>query len=225
MRTLVVAAGAGLPSETAWTAAGIALQRRAQPAHEIVHELRRELAAQQVRAQVAHGVLMVVHGIGVLLEGAAGAGKSTLALELISRGHALVADDAVELQRPAPGILVGRAPATLAGFLEARGLGVLDVRGMHGARALRRHARLDLIVKLLPGRRAPTAAARLSGQRSTRRVLGEPVPVLSLPLQTGHNLPALVEAACLDRRLRLDGIEADAVLAARQARAIRRNRG
>lgn len=224
MATLIVAAGADLPSATAWTAAGIALQRRAQPAHEVVYELRRELAAQQARAQTVHGVLMDVHGAGVLLEGAAGAGKSTLALELISRGHALVADDAVELRRPAPGIVLGRAPATLAGFLEARGLGVLDVRGMHGARALRRQARLDLVVELVARRAAPSASARLSGQRSTRRILGEAIPVLSLPRQTGHNLPALVEAACLDRRLRLDGIEADAALTRRQARAIARQR-
>lgn len=229
MTTLIVAAGADLPSEPAWTAAGIVLQRRAQPAHLIVHELRRELAAQQAREQTVHGVLLAVHGTGVLLEGLAGAGKSALALELVSRGHALVADDAVELRRPAPGIVLGRAPATLAGFLEARGLGVLDVRRMHGARALRRQVRLDLIVALAAGRRPLSAGERLSGARAVRRVLGEPVPVLALPRppssgKGGHNLAALVEAACLDRRLRLDGIEADAVLARRQARAIAQQR-
>lgn len=193
----------------------------ALPAHEVVYALRRALMEQAPR-RVVHGVLLDVHGTGVLLSGPAGAGKSELALELLSRGHALVADDAVELWRPARGIVLGRAPGLLQGYLEARGLGVLDVRRMHGHRALRAQQRLDLVVRLVPGRgRRLRAGERLSGRRGTRRLLGEPVPMLSLPAQTGHNLAALVEAAALDRRLRLDGIEPDAALARRQARAIK----
>lgn len=193
------------------------------PAHEVVYALRRALAAQGPRKTV-HGVLVYVHGAGVLLEGPAGSGKSELALELLSRGHALVADDAVELARPAPGIVLGRAPPVLQGYLEARGLGILDVRRMHGAGALRARCRVDLVIRLAPGpARRLRAAERLAGRRSTRRLLGEPLPMLSLPAraQTGHNLAALVEAAALDRRLRLDGIEPDAALARRQARAIK----
>ena len=226
MTTLVVARGGALPHADAWTAAGVGLQHRDQPAHDIVLALRRDLAGRQARHEVVHGVLLEVHGVGVLIEGAAASGKSTLALDLLSRGHALVADDAVELVRPAPGIVLGRCPPVLRGFLEARGLGIVDVRRMHGPRAVRDQARLDLIVKLAQGRRPLRASERLAGRRSTRRLLGEPVPVLTLaaPARSpaaGHNLAALVEAACLDRRLRLDGIEADAALARRQARAIR----
>lgn len=223
---LIVARDAGARDPAPWTAAGIAVLQGEGPAHDIVQVLRQALLARAPQRTV-HGVMLEVHGTGVLIEGPAASGKSSLALELLSRGHALVADDAVELSRPAPGILLGRAPRLLRGYLEARGLGVLDVRRMHGARAVRGPRRLDLLIRLVPGRgRTLAAAERLAGRRSQRRLLGEPVPVLSLPVpagraQTGHNLAALVEAAALDRRLRLDGIEPDAELARRQARAIR----
>jgi HPr kinase/phosphorylase len=219
MATLMVAAGGALADETPWRDAGIELQRRDGPAHELVYALRRAAAAQAAAQQTVHGVFLEVHGVGVLVEGPAATGKSTLALDLVARGHALVADDAVELRRPAPGIVLGRCPPVLEGYLEARGLGVLDVRRMHGARAVRRQRRLDLVVRLAPRRGRASADARLSGRRSTRRLLGETLPALTLP-QTSHNLAALVEAACLDRRLRLDGIDADAALVRRQARAI-----
>jgi HPr kinase/phosphorylase len=220
MTPLIVVAGATLADERRWTAAGIAVEHRAAPAHEIAYALRRQAAAAG-RHTVLHGTFLHVHGAGVLLEGPAGAGKSALALELLARGHALVADDAVEFHRPAPSILVGRSPAVLSGYLETRGLGVLDVRRLHGARAVRAHARLDLVVRLARGRpRALTAAERLAGRRGLKRVLGEAVPVLTLPLR--HNLAALVEAACLDRRLQLDGLDAPAALEQRQARAIRK---
>jgi len=218
--TLIVAAGTQLRDPRPWSAAGIDVEHRPEPAHELVYALRCAAAAGG-RHAVLHGVFLEVHGVGVLLEGVAGSGKSALALELIARGHALVADDAVDVARPAPSILVGRSPAVIEGYLETRGLGVLDVRRMHGGRAVRSRARLDLIVRLQRGRvRALTAAERLGGRRAVRRVLGEPVPVLTLPLR--HNLAALVEAACLDRRLQLDGVDAPGALDRRQQRAIGR---
>lgn len=221
MARLVIAGGVTLQDPRRWVAAGIDVEPRTEPAHELVHAGRRELAAEG-RHAVLHGTFLHVHGVGVLLEGRAGAGKSALALELVARGHALVADDAVEFARPAPGVVVGRSPAVIEGYLETRGLGVLDVRRMHGARAVRSVAPLDLIVTLEPGRRrALTPDERLHGRRRTRRVLGEPVPVLVLG--RGHTLAALVEAACLDRRLQQDGVDAPRALARRQARAIRRD--
>jgi len=227
MATLVVARGGALPDEAPWRAAGIAIERRNEPAHEIVHALRRELAEQGCARAVVHGVLLDVHGVGVLLEGAAASGKSTLALELVTRGHRLVADDAVELARPAPGIVVGRCPDVLRGYVATRDLGVLDVARMHGARAVLPLRRLDLVVRLAPAGRRAGARQLLAGRRGTRRLLGEALPAVTLAVpsrrpRTGHNLAALVEAACLDWRLRQDGIEADAALARRQARAIKK---
>jgi HPr kinase/phosphorylase len=220
MTTLILAGGVTLVDSRRWAAAGIDVQLRTEPAHELVHSARRELAAEGRHAML-HGTFLHVHGVGVLVQGAPGSGKSAVALELIARGHALVGDDAVEFMRPAPSILVGRSPGVIAGYLETRGLGVLDVRRMHGARAVRAQARLDLIVRLERGRGRPlTAAERLSGRRGTRTVLGEPIPVLTL--QTRNNLAALVEAACLDRLLQLEGVNAPAQLEQRQARAIRK---
>lgn len=220
MTTLILAGGVTLQDPRRWAAAGLDVQMRSEPAHELVHAGRRELTAEGRHAML-HGTFLHVHGVGVLLEGRAGAGKSALALDLIARGHALVADDAVEFARPAPAIVVGRSPAVIEGYLETRGLGVLDVRRMHGARAVRSVARLDLIVTLESGRsRALSAEERLRGRRRTRRVLGEPLPVLVLG--RGRALAALVEAACLDRRLQQDGVDAPAALARRQQRAIDR---
>lgn len=204
-----------------WERAGVVIWRSAYPAHETVFALRRVLRRQAERATSVHGVLLSVHGVGVLLEGVPGAGKSSLALELVARGHALVADDLVELVRRAAGVVVGHAPEMLHGYLEARGLGVLDLRALHGRKALRREARLELIVTLVPGRAPLKDTQRLSGRRSTRTVLDEPVPVIALPA-TGARLPALIEAACLDLRAREAGEGADERLSKRQARAIAR---
>jgi HPr kinase/phosphorylase len=167
------------------------------------------------RKQV-HGVMLEVYGLGVLLTGEAGIGKSALALELISRGHALVADDAVEFVRPAAGVLIGRCPPLLSGYLEVRGAGVLDIGRMHGESAVRPAQRLDLVVRL--GRRSRRRA--LQGARRVSRLLGEPVPGVSLAAGTGDNLAVRVEAACRDHWLRLAGVRADAVFAERQQRAI-----
>jgi len=153
----------------------------------------------------------------VLVAGDAGAGKSALALELISRGHALVADDAPELIRPAPGVLIGRCPPVLLGYLATRGLGVLDVRAMHGASAVRAEQRLDLVVRLAA--KAPSRG--VGGARSTRRLLGEAIPVISLTPGSGDNLAVRVEAACRDHWLRLGGVAADAAFARRQRKAIK----
>jgi HPr kinase/phosphorylase len=224
MTRLLVAAGVTLQDPRSWAAAGIDVESRSEAAHELVYALRRD-AALAGRHAVLHGVLLHVHGAGLLIEGRPGAGKSALALDLIARGHALVSDDVVEVARPAPGILIGHCPGMIEGYLETRGLGVLDVRRMHGPRAVRTQARLDLILRLAPGRARPLKAVeRLAGRRGTRRVLGEVVPVLTLP-QSARNLAALAEAACLDRRLQLDGVDAPAALERRQARAIRKPRG
>ena len=219
LRVLIACGGAQVGA--AWRKAGIEVLESSIPAHEIVYALRRAFAQANTRRITVHGVFVSVHGTGLLIAGPAAVGKSALALELVARGHALVADDAVEIRRPAAGVLTGHCPPLLHGYLETRGLGVLDVKALHGARAIGGQQRLDLIVDLRAGRARAKAAERLGGRRSRRRILGEPVPVLSLSSRLGHNLVTLVEAACLDQKLRQDGADAGARLAQRQARALK----
>lgn len=169
-----------------------------------------------------HGVFVRVHGVGVLLSGASSVGKSELALELLTRGHQLVADDAVDfsLRR---NLVIGRAPRLLRGFMEARSLGVLNIRRLYGPQALASHAQLDLVIRLeAPRTERDSGLERLSGRRNECVVLGMTLPEITIAIRLGHNLAALVEAACLDLQLRQQGYRADDDLSARQAREIRR---
>lgn len=171
-----------------------------------------------------HGVLLEIHGLGVLLEGPAGIGKSALARDLLARGHRLVADDVVELWRPAAGVLVGRSPELLRGHLEVRGLGIVNVHKLFGASAIRDRVRIELVVQLDGGRASLKDRSR--GRRTRRRLLG--VALDRIHLSAGsrsvrNNLAGLVETACLDQELRLLGLAADGDFERRQQRAINRN--
>lgn len=165
-------------------------------------------------------MLLRVHGIGVLISGASGSGKSITALELVARGHALVADDAVEIRKSPGARLEATCVPLLRGRLAVRELGVLDLRALYGSRAVRRRQRLDLVIRLTT-RRPLNARALLSGRRSTRRILNCPIPVLSLSVNVGHNLATLVEAACLAQRLRQRGYNTVRTFAAQQLKAIK----
>ncbi len=168
-------------------------------------------------AQVLHGVFLDILGLGVLITGESGIGKSELALELLSRGHKLVADDAPEFERTADHQLLGRAPALLKNFLEVRGLGILDARAMFGARAIRRKKLLELVIRLAhPAADGLPHHDRLSGSRSEQAVLGVTIPQITLPVMPGHNLAVLVEAACRDHKLRRRGYSAAQAFERRQ---------
>jgi len=155
----------------------------------------------------------------VFLRGASGAGKSEIGLELLSRGHKLVADDIVEWRRGADGRVRGHCPPLLEGFIEVRGLGILNARRLYGEAAVTASAALDLVIDLgVSGEATPDE--RLHGRRGTLTVLGAAVPEISLPRRVGHNLAVLVEAACRDHRLRLSGYCADDDLVERQRRQL-----
>ncbi len=177
-------------------------------------------------AQTISGVFLEVHALGLLVTGDSGVGKSELALELVSHGHRLIADDAVEIVRPAAGILLGRCPALLRDLLEVRGLGVVNVRRLYGDASLGEVQRVDLILELrhCPGDAPPDdAQSRLSGQRSVRELLGVAVPAIGLRARLGHNQRALAEAACRDHWLRLFGYRSDEEMIVRQQTAIGRD--
>jgi len=167
----------------------------------------------------AHGVFLEVESFGVYLRGASGAGKSELGMELVSRGHRLIADDAIEFVRDGKQ-LIGRCPPLLEGFIEVRGLGILNVRRIFGAHSVIASAPLDLIIDL-GVRGDPTPDERLFGRRGVTTLLGISVEEISLPRRVGHNLAVLVEAACRDHGLRRTGYNACDDLIARQAQAVR----
>jgi HPr kinase/phosphorylase len=187
----------------------VALFRSPLPDAQVLDNLQYFGALFLSRKTTLHGVFLEVLGMGVLLTGDAAVGKSELALELISRGNRLVADDAPELARVAPDLVSGTCPPVLRDFLEVRGLGVLNIRAMFGDSAIRRTKSLRLIVHL---QRMSTQELslmdRLSGSDTSRDVLGVPIPEVTVPVAPGRNLAILVESAVRNHLLKLDGYDA-----------------
>ena len=164
--------------------------------------LQRMLAVSTIK----HGVFLDVFEVGVLLTGASGLGKSELALELISRGHSLVADDAVELHRTAPEVLEGRCPPMLRDFLEVRGVGVLNIRHMFGETSIRPNKVLKLIIHLVPADDDYMKTLdRLSIRTENEEILNVKIRSVVLPVAAGRNLAVLVEAAVRNYILQLRG--------------------
>ncbi|THD01648.1 hypothetical protein B1810_19275 [Panacagrimonas perspica] len=171
-----------------------------------------------------HGVFVEIFGLGVLLAGKSGVGKSELALEMLARGHRLIADDAAEFELAHDGRVVGRCPPLLYGFLEVRGLGILHVGRMFGEPALRSSKALDLILRLDPAAEYSDPPDRLRGRRFDTDVCGKPIPEISLPVRVGQSLATLAEAACRDQTLKRDGYDAAEDFMARQMRSIESGR-
>jgi len=198
-------------------ASDIALMRSPLSADRLIDYASYYLSSLLADTHIVHGVLMEVMGIGVLLTGHSAIGKSELALELISRGHRLVADDAPEFIRVAPDTVRGSCPALLQDFLEVRGLGVLNIRAMFGDTAIKNGKNLRLVVDLMPpDERKGAGGDRLQGQRMTRTLLDVEVPQVRLPVAPGRNLAVLVEAAAQDQILRYGGYDAAEDFAYRQ---------
>ena len=174
--------------------------------------------------EIVHGVFLEVLGTGVLLTGESSVGKSELALELLSRGHRLIADDAAELTRVGPDVLTGRSPGVLKDFMEVRGLGVLNIREMFGDNALKTNKYLRLIIHLARLNNEQLAEVdRLEGSRKMRTILGVDIPEILLPVAPGRNLAVLVEAAVRNHILRLNGYNATEELMDLQQKAIDTN--
>lgn len=189
------------------------------PAAELIDLLRIYLNRRLAPTTTVHGVFMDVLGLGVLITGESGLGKSELALELISRGHGLVADDAVELSRTAPHAIDGHCPELLRNMLEVRGLGLLNIRTIFGETSVRRKMKLKLIVHLVRAT-AQDKFERLPLQDMTQDMLGCPIRKVMLQVAAGRNLAVLVEAAVRNTILKLRGIDTLAEFMALQSAAI-----
>jgi HPr kinase/phosphorylase len=193
----------------------------AQGGH-VIDRLRRYLGKALAESTQRHGVFMDVLGLGVLITGDSGVGKSELALELVSRGHGLVADDIVEISRIALTTLEGRCPPMLKDFIEVRGLGVLNMRTIFGETAVRPKMNLKLIVQLERPAQAGAEPERLPLQDLAEDILGVTVRKVVIPVAAGRNLAVLIEAAVRNYILQLRGIQSAAELIERQSAEMRR---
>ena len=189
--------------------------------NELIDQLRYYLTQALAEKETLHGVFMEVISVGVLITGQSGLGKSELALDLVSRGHRLIADDAPEFARIAPDTINGTCPELLQNFLEVRGLGVLNIREMYGDSAIKTNKYLRLIIELFPPKKNVSKSEdriRLSERKTN--VLGVNISTISLPVAPGRNLAVLVEAAVRDHLLIKHGYNASEDFVQRQKNAM-----
>ena len=186
----------------------------------VIDVLRAYLSKHFADRCTIHGVFMDILGLGVLITGESGLGKSELGLELISRGNGLVADDAVDLYRINQDTIEGRCPELLMNLLEVRGIGLLDIRCIFGETAVRRKMRLKLIVHLVRRETLERDYERIPYEPLTQDVLGVPVRKVVIQVVAGRNIAVLVEAAVRNTILQLRGIDTYQEFVERQRKAM-----
>ncbi len=184
-------------------AADVPVLKSDLPWAQCVAELSRFLDDRLAPVTHLHGVLLNVSGSGVLIRGQAGIGKSECALELIKRGHILIADDVVEVQKRLGRMLIGSCPEMLKHYMEVRGLGILDIDLLFGIGATLDETAIELEVQLVP---ATEKLDRLGVDHKTTQILGVEIPSLTLPVTPGRNLAVLIEVAALNHQLKQKGI-------------------
>ena len=201
--------------------AGTPVLTSTEPSQHVINVLRPYMQQELGEVTTLHGVFLDVLEIGVLITGDSSIGKSELALELISRGHGLVADDVVELQQIGPETIQGRCPPLLRDFLEVRGLGVLNIRSIFGETAVRPRKVLRLIVHLDMPAGGYVPKDRLATRSGTQDILGVEIPTVTLAVAPGRNLAVLVEAAVRNHILLTRGVDSTREFIERQEAALR----
>lgn len=169
----------------------------------ITNFLERKLAP----TATIHGVLVDVYGVGMLITGGSGIGKSETALELVKRSHRLVADDAVEIRQTSDGQLHGTAPELIRHLLEIRGLGIINVMTLFGAGAVRNMKRISVVIKL-ENWQADKQYDRLGLDEETTRIIDTDIPIVTVPVRPGRNLAVIIEVAAMNFRLKRMGYNA-----------------
>ncbi|WP_341779507.1 HPr(Ser) kinase/phosphatase [Levilactobacillus sp. HBUAS70063] len=180
------------------------------------------LEGKLAERQSVHGVLVDIYGVGVMITGDSGVGKSETALELVKRGHRLIADDRVEVYQQDEQTLVGAAPAILSHLLEIRGIGIIDVMNLFGAGAVRSETDIDLIVHLQAWK-DDNHFDRLGNNSESQKFFDVVVPKITIPVRTGRNLAIIVEAAAMNFRARSMGYDATKVFDENLNRLIKQN--
>ncbi len=166
----------------------------------IIAYLKNELAPRITR----HGVLVEIYGVGLLLIGESGLGKSEAAIELLKRGHRLIADDAVEIRKVSSGSLVGTSPKLIRNYVELRGIGIVNVAKLFGMGAVKEENEIDLVVDIVPWNNQ-VAYDRLGLEDQYMEILDVKVPMNTIPITPGRNLAVILEVAAMNSRQRKMG--------------------
>lgn len=174
------------------------------PTSEFLSALLATLNVELAPRQTRHGVLVEVHGEGILLMGESGVGKSETAIELVKRGHRLIADDAVEIRRVSNKTLVGTSPENIRHFIELRGIGIVNIRQIFGIGAVKMTQQIDMVINLELWDQEKSYD-RMGLEDQTCEILGNHVPSLVIPVKPGRNLAIIIEVAAINNRQKMMG--------------------
>ena len=203
---VMVTKGLDLPDgmEAQATAAGVSILRSRLKTHEFYRRITPFLDAAFAPSTNLHGSLADVYGVGLLFTGASGIGKSECVLDLVERGHRLVADDLVMVRRKGAGILLGEGHPLQRHFMEIRGIGLIDVRSIFGIRAVRQQKRIEVVVVLQEWKEG-MVVDRTGLDAQTTEILGVEVPQITVPLNPGKNLTVIAEVIAMNHLMRYSG--------------------
>ncbi|WP_091737055.1 HPr(Ser) kinase/phosphatase [Marininema mesophilum] len=188
-------------------AKGIPVLRTASATTRFTSKVTSYLEKRLAPTTVLHGVLLDIYGVGVLITGCSGIGKSETALELVKLGHRLVADDAVEIHQSEAGSLVGHAPELIRYLLEIRGLGIINVMTLFGAGAVRQYKRISMVCHL-EAWKEDRQYDRLGLDEEKMKIIDTEIPLLTVPVRPGRNLSVIIEVAVMNFRLKRMGYHA-----------------
>ena len=186
----------------------------------VIRYLSEQLAPRKTR----HGVLCEIYGEGILIMGESGVGKSEAAIELVKRGHRLVADDAVEIKKISDSALIGTAPDVIKHFVEVRGIGIIDVKEIFGMGAIKNEQQIDMVIHLEPWEK-DKQYDRLGMVDEYTNIMGINVPSLTIPVKLGRNIAVIVEVAAMNNRQKKMGYNAAVELNKRLLQQMEENMG
>ncbi|MEG2842910.1 MAG: HPr(Ser) kinase/phosphatase, partial [Ruthenibacterium sp.] len=185
----------------------VPILRTAESTSSMMSGLISILSVELAQRITRHGVLVEVYGEGILILGESGVGKSETAVELVKRGHRLIADDAVELRRVSNRTILGTAPENIRHFIELRGVGIINVARVFGSGAVKMSEKVDLVVELEPWDRTKNYS-RTGLETDTIEILGIPLPCTVIPVMPGRNLAVILETAAINNRQKKMGYNA-----------------